>query len=434
MGLILQTARITYNTVLFSIWPALYLYYFCRSRTDGKYCENFGARMGLELPAPAPCGTKRLWFHALSLGEVLSAVPLIREVRRICPGYEIFVSTATETGMSLARKRLSELVDFFFFMPHDFPWAVEKLVKRIRPALFVLVETDFWPNLLMRLNRESIAKVLVNGRMSPASFRKYSRPAGFTWMIFEQFDLVFAQTELDRERFVALGVHSEKSIAAGNLKLDSSVTKVSQTEIESIRTELDLSPDRLVWVAGSTHQGEEEILLRVHGELKLKAADPLLIIAPRNVKRRVEIESLCKDLGFTFGTRSRGEGAKEKSVFLLDTLGELAKIYAISNVAFLGGSFVPLGGHNPLEVIARGKPACWGPHFFNFSEIETDLLNSGCGVKVGSEHELADFVGRILSDSCESDRMSEAAEKFAGFQRKTAERIAATLIVKLSNA
>lgn len=427
MGPRLLLACLAYNAALFAAWPVLFFFYFCKSRTDGKYRRNFRARMGFELPVAAARGSRRVWFHALSLGEVLSAVPLLREVRKMCPGLEIVFSCATETGMSFARERVSPLVDFLFYMPHDFAWVAPKLIRRVSPSLFVLIETDYWLNLLVRLRASSTPCVLVNGRMSPASFNRYSRLGAFTKMLFRQFDLVLAQTELDRERFVSLGVQPEKSLAAGNLKLHTSVDRISPAEIRLLRAELGILPERFVWVAGSTHQGEEEILLRVHRRLETKGAAPLLVIAPRNVNRRNEIEGLLKNQGRTYGMRSRGEGARDKSILLLDTLGELAKTYAVCNVAFLGGSLAPLGGHNPLEVIAQGRPACWGPHFYNFNEIETLLLDGGCGARVGSEQELADFVSKMLTNPAENARMSESAEKFAGFQEKTAEKIASIL-------
>ncbi len=430
MSLLKTAARISYNAGFGSAWPFLYLYYRCRSATDGKYAGNYRARMGLDLPGPSGEGTERAWFHALSVGEALSAVPLVREVKRRRPGLEILFSTATETGMSMARARLSGEVDGFFYLPHDFPWVVRKLVGRVRPRFFVLVETDFWPNLIRELKREGSVTALVNGRLSPRSYGRYRKMAGLAEMVFGGFDLVFTQTERDRARFESLGAPVGKVAAVGNLKFESSVAAVPESEATSLRDGMGLDPGRPVWLAGSTHPGEEELLLRVHSGLLAKIPDLLLIIAPRNVGRRGEIESLCGRLGLECAARSRAEAVSGKPVYLLDTLGELAKFYSLCDAAFIGGSLVPLGGHNPLEATAQGKPACWGPHFFNFGEIEAALLESGCGARVASEKELSDFVeSKLATAKSGSGRLQPGASgPTAAPVRGAAARIASALL------
>ncbi|MFZ2447393.1 MAG: 3-deoxy-D-manno-octulosonic acid transferase [Syntrophobacteraceae bacterium] len=429
MSVAQKLASLAYQAVSSAVWPAVCLYYLCRAGADGKYSSNWRARMGLDLPGLLGEGRARAWVHALSVGETLSAIPLVREIKKRRPDLDIVFSTATETGMSIARERLSDEVDLFFFMPHDFAWAVSALVRRVRPSLFVLIETDLWPNLLHALKREGVFTVLVNGRMSPGSHRRYSRFSGLTGMFFDAFDLIFTQTEQDRARFESLGAPAGKVSAAGNLKFESSVTPVSEAGAVSIRRRIGLDAGRPVWVAGSTHEGEEEIMLRVHRELVSQFPDLLLIIAPRKIDRRHDIESLCAASGFGCAVRSRGESASGKQVYLLDTLGELGKTYAVCDVAFLGGSFVPLGGHNPLEVVAHGKPACWGPHFYNFSEIEAALIETGCCGKMSSERELADFIKNGIGSggACKPG----AAAGIAGFQGGAASRIASALLEKV---
>ncbi len=423
-----QAAWTAYNAALCFSWPALYSYYFCRALSDGKYQGNYLSRMGIKLPAPLqPCAV-RVWLHALSVGETLSSIPLIAELKRIQPGIEILFSTATEAGMSIAKERLQGLVDGFFFMPHDFPWAVSRLIKRIRPSLFVLIETDFWPNLVWGLHREGVPTVLVNARISPGSFRGYSRVSMLTRIMFGGFGLILTQTELDRARFVSLCGMPERVVAAGNLKFESSVPRVSKSEVASLRSDIGLEAKRPVWIAGSTHQGEEHILLRIHRNLCRRIPNLLLIVAPRRIQRGAEIAALASCLGFSSGVRSKADNVKGKEVYILDTLGELARIYAICDIAFLGGSFVPSGGHNPLEAVVQGRPVCWGPHFFNFGEIEKDLLQAGCAMRVSTESELNDFLGMALTDSCLISKMTEAANNFAGLQRHTAGRIASVLL------
>lgn len=384
---------IAYKVLIGLSWPALYLYYFCRSRVHSKYRGNYRARMGLELPEPASDGPGAIWIHALSVGEVLSAVPLTEEFKKRCPELEIVFSVSTETGMAIAGERLSSWVSRFFFMPHDFPWAVKALNDRVRPKLFVLIETDFWPGLLHTLREHGVRTALVNGRISPRSYIGYLRLPWLAKTIFSGFDRIFAQTENDRQRFIALGSGDDSVSSAGNLKFDSSFSHFNAAGAADLRDSIGLVAGRPVWVAGSTHAGEEEILLRVHRKLRSVFPDPLLIIAPRNVERRNEIEVLCSKLGFACAARSGSEQAGGKAVYLLDTLGELAKFYSVCDAAFIGGSLVPFGGHNPLEAVGQGIPTCWGPHFFNFLEIETALLDSQCCARVHSEMELAEFLG-----------------------------------------
>lgn len=436
MSVLEEILRLAWATVAVVCWPVLFIYYFCRSRTDGKYRRNFPARIGLAKPDSLPeteGGTlqrPRVWIHALSVGETISSVPLVMELKKANPGLQILFSTATETGMALAEKRLAGLVDSFFFMPHDFPWAIKNILRRLKPSLFVLIETDFWPNLLFQLRRERIPAVLVNGRLSPGSFRKYSRLGRIASMIFRRFDFIFTQTEEDRKRFERLGGCPGRVIAAGNLKFEAAMLgRVAESEVESMRSELGLEPGRRVLVAGSTHEGEEAILLRIHRDLLAQIPDLLLIIAPRNPHRRLELEALCKSSGFDPGVRSRGESAGGSSVFLLDTLGELSKAYGLCRIAFIGGSLVPLGGHNPLEAVAQGKPACWGPSFFNFSEIEKSLLDAGCGARLDSEWYLFEFLSRILKGGADSEKLAQAAVSFADSRRGVAKKIGSVLLM-----
>jgi 3-deoxy-D-manno-octulosonic-acid transferase len=267
--------------------------------------------------------------------------------------------------------------------------------------------------------------------MSPGSFRRYSRLGALAGIIFGGFDLILAQTELDKARFISLCGLAERVMATGNLKFESSIPRVSESEIASIRADIGLDAGRPVWVAGSTHEGEEQILLRIHRDLCAKIPNVLLIIAPRKIHRGAEIAALAGRLGLDCGIRSKAENAEGKAVYILDTLGELARMYAICDIGFLGGSFAPIGGHNPLEVVAQGRPACWGPHFFNFAEIERELLQAGCAIRVSSESELKDFLEEIFSDTRRIAKMMKAAEKFAGLQRNTAKRIASALLEKI---
>lgn len=418
--------RFLYNAGLTTLWPFLFYYYNLRKSTDGKYQSNYRFRLGLDSP-PSLASSRRIWLHALSVGETLSAAPLVRALKEQSPRTELVFSNATETGSDIARKRLDPWVSSFFFMPHDFPWLSRGLVRSIGPAAFVLVETDLWPNLLQEIKRAQIPSIVVNGRFSPRSHKRLLRFRSALSPVLGGLDLVFAQSLEDKLRYEALGAPAKKVFAAGNLKFDALAPRLLESDISSLRVDAGIGRERPVWIAGSTHEGEEEILLEVHRSLRRIKPDLLLILAPRQVNRALSISDLCKAFGFSLSFRSRREPADSADVYLLDTLGELGRFYALADAAFIGGSFVPAGGHNPLEAVAQEKPVFWGPHLSNFREIESHLLAAGCGQKVLSAKELEEALIECLGKSRSKERMSEAAGRFllshSGCSREIAARI-----------
>lgn len=423
--------RSVYNFTLMVIRPFSYLYYLLRVCTDGKYKASHRQRMGSELSPFLP-EARRIWIHALSVGETLSVVPLVKALREHDPATEILFSTATESGQEIARRHLSQCVGHFFYLPHDFPRITEMTVRRLKPSLFVLVETDIWPNLLRALKQHQVPVVMVNGRFSPRSFERLLRFRSLVAPLFRSFDLVFTQSSQDRERYCLLGVPEDRVFAAGNLKFDLLLPKVSKPERTRLREQTGIGEGRRVWIAGSTHEGEEEVLLQIHKTLRRTYPDLLLIPAPRHVQRAPQIITLCHRYGLSVARRSNHESAQDKAVFLLDTLGELNRFYALADVAFIGGSLVPFGGHNPLEAAAQGKTVLWGPHLFNFREIEAQLTEAGCGRKVNSGEELCDLLIQGLG-SCEIRKQAEEATKrffetHSGCSRKIARQIADTFL------
>ncbi len=416
-----------YSAALSCAWPLFFFYYQLRSRIDGKYRKSCLERLGLKAPTSLP-PAPRIWVHALSVGEVLSVAPLIEALKELSPSTEIVFSTATETGQNIARSRLGNWVTHFFFLPHDFPWAVERVARRIKPSRFVLVETDIWPGLLSVLKKKEIPVFLVNGRISEASYRKMQKLGRFHGLPFHRFDHIFGQSEMDRERFIALGAIPERVHAAGNLKFDSVRKPLSASEISTLRESAGILPGRPAWVAGSTHEGEEEMLLDVHRSLRRSRPDLLLILAPRNIKRAEALSDLCSRYGSSAAKRSANERAEGSAVFILDTLGELSRFYALADAAFIGGSLVPFGGHNPLEAVAQGKPALWGPHLFNFREIEAGLLGSGCCHRVESRAELEDALDRCLRNAEPQEGAMGNAGSFLDLHSGCSRRIARFLL------
>jgi lipid-A-disaccharide synthase len=401
-----------YGLVWGMLWPAAFVVYTLRSRIDGKYGGSYLQRLGLLPPPGKGKGTPPIWIHALSVGETLSVAPLVRALKESSPEVDIVFSSATETGQKLARANLSPWVHSFFYLPHDLPLVTEHWVRRIQPRLFVLVETDLWPNLLSSLKRHGIRTALVNGRLSERSFRRMLTLRGFWRPLLNSFEAIFAQSFADRTQYILLGADSDRVHVLGNLKFDAVPEKLSTRETAALKDSMGLSEGRLVWIAGSTHEGEEEILLRVHVELTARYGDLLLIVAPRRPGRAPHLMSLCERMGLGFSLRSTGESVRDKAVFILDTLGELGRFYAVADVAFIGGGWVPFGGHNPLEAAAQGKPACWGPHLFNFREVESALLEMGCFQVVRTEEELRGFLETNLAAP---DLRGEASRRAGGF-------------------
>lgn len=426
---LMNVSRFFYNIGMTAAWPFLYLYYGFRARTDGKYRSNRRQRLGFDLPERDPAKKRLLWVHALSVGETLSIVPLVRILKQDRPEMEIVFSNATEAGAEIARNRLGPWVKAFFYLPHDFPWAVRSLAERLRPDLFILVETDLWPNLLLALRKRGVPTVLVNGRISPRSFRRYKTLTLAAGPMLSLLDLVFAQSREDASRYEGLGLSSGRVFSEGNLKFDAATAQGGAIDPTEVRRSNGIAESRPVWVAGSTHEGEEETLLHVHKALKAVHPDLLLILAPRRIQRGQEVASLCRDHGLTVAMRTGGGGARGSDVYILDTMGELSAFYAIGDAAFIGGSLVAFGGHNPLEALVHGKPALWGPHLFNFREMEASLLQTVFCQRVSSQDELLATVVQWLT---RPDHVSgESIRAFLNPRMGASERIARILLKKL---
>jgi len=389
--------------------------------------RRFFDRVFLALPAQTPW-EKSIWIHALSVGEVTSAIPLIRALRQEYAQKEIVFTVTTRQGMEIARREIGDEVRLLLPMPLDFWWSLGKLIQCIKPALFVLVETDIWPGLISLLKKKGIKTVLINGRISPRTLRSYKKSRFFIRRLFNAFELCLMQTDLDRKRILSIGVARERVKATGNIKFDVDRQPMSNKEHHEWLEALHLEPQNTVWVAGSTHEGEEKIILDVYKRLRPICPGLLLIIAPRNIERADSIKALCSEMGFKalLKTDLTKDGASY-DVLILDTLGELGRIYGVGRVSFVGGSLVAQGGHNLLEPAGFGHPVLFGPHMEDFVLMSQLLVESGGGQEVSDSDDLFEAVKRILMDPALGDDMGRKAAAYVEMNKGALKRVVAHL-------
>jgi 3-deoxy-D-manno-octulosonic-acid transferase len=384
---------------------------------------NVRERLGLgRHPAPAaPCG----WIHAVSVGEAIAAGPLVEGLRRRWPHLPLVVSTVTETGARLVRERYDGLAEHRYF-PLDLPGAARRVIASLRPAFFIGMETELWPNVLRTLAGGGVPTMIANGRLSDRSFRRYRVVRTAMRPVLAQVTVFAMQSAEDARRMIALGAPAERVVVTGNLKHDPLPDPAGVADLW--QRLLGLAPGRPVWIAGSTHRGEEEAVLQAHRTLLAERPDLALVLAPRHPERVDEVMALVTSRGLRSVRRSAlPEGTPSRrtresadtvdpavpAVIVLDTVGELAQLYSIADVVFVGGSLAPLGGHNMLEPALRGKPVLFGPHTSNFREVATLLLDEGGGQMVGDAGELARELRRLLADPARRARVGAAARAAA---------------------
>lgn len=370
-------------------------WYLWKGRGTGKYTSSFRERTG-RLPASLNKDRRpSVWVHAVSVGEVLAARALVGPLKARFPDQRIYVSTTTVTGQAVARQGLSA-VDGTFFAPFDLVGPVSRALDVVRPSLLLLVETELWPNLIHQARRRGVRVAVVNGRISDGSFRGYRRARWLLKRVLADVDLFLMQAPAHAERIRALGAPSDRVRVAGNLKFDVGAAHTS----EELAGLFGRSADKPIWVAGSTMPGEEEAVLRAFRQVREKVPGAGLIVAPRHPERCSSVAPLIEAAGFPVAWRTRlaPGGWQNGSVVLLDTLGELAQIYPLASVVFVGGSLVPTGGHNILEPAAAGKAVVVGPHMDNFREIAQAFRSENALVQVASEGELAGAILGLLTD------------------------------------
>jgi 3-deoxy-D-manno-octulosonic-acid transferase len=416
-----------YNALWLLVFPAVILYLALRRSLTGKYRQNLGPRLGVGLKnLTRPLRGEVIWVHALSVGEVLSVVSLVHTLRREFPDYTILITTTTESGQHVSRQKLTFLGCHFFYMPLDFWWLMQRTVKSIGASLFVLVETDLWPNLFWCLAREGTPIILVNGRLSDRSFPRYRLWRRFFSQAFNHIDVFSMQSQEDGRRVGMLGVEDAKIRVTGNLKFDRPMAESATKERQELIQELEWIRPSAIWIAGSTHPGEEDIILRVYSRLRQEFSDLCLILAPRNQQRFDEVFKLASQSGWQTQLRSQLPVGKSRGaqmdVLILDTIGELARFYSLGDFAFVGGSLVDFGGHNPLEAAQRGLPVAFGPHMENFRDITAILIESGGGFQIADENKLFEQVLAWLTEPAVAKEQGQKAQRALQLHQGSAAR------------
>jgi len=409
--------RFLYSWLIRCAVPFAYAAILWRGVRDRQYWHGLAERFGFGAALPAPS----IWLHAVSLGEMSAAAPLLRALRLRFPEIPLVVTTATPAGRARAAALIAGSASIegsadIRFLPYDTPGSVRRFLKRIRPRAAIIMETELWPNLLRECERDSVPVLLASARLSAKSVTQYRRFGSLFAGVFSKNLLVAAQSAEDAERFRSIGAAAERTVVVGNVKFDVGVDAGIAQAGKMLR--VAYAGTRPVWIAGSTHAGEEEQLLDAHALLLATIPNAVLLLVPRHKDRFAGVAELLARRGVKFARRSRMAGGAEAPqlpsdapVLLVDTVGELATLYASADVAFVGGSLVPTGGHNLLEPAALGLPVLTGPSYFNGKEIAQLLLARGAALEVENAADLAAVLQRLLAQPAASKQIGSIGKE-----------------------
>lgn len=369
-----------FSTIIFlAILPVYALIRACKGKA--LPLEKFG-----KFDVPNLDG-KVIMYHGVSVGEVIALENLIKKTKETFPDCKLVITTGTKTGQEIARKKFAGVADFITYFPLDITFCVKSFLDKIKPDVVLMAETELWPTFAHYCKKKNIQLFVINGRISDSTYRSYRLLTPFFKGLFKNYAGIFTQSEQDNEKFIKIGAPADKTQVMRNLKFD----------VKKVQADFDLGEGRII-IAGSTHKGEDEIVLNAFSELKKEFPDIKLLLAPRHLTREAEVKSLTEKTGLPYGLRSNNDRFDNNDIIILNTLGELSKIYQICDFAFIGGSFNKTGGHNPLEAVVYEKPAISGPSIHNFKDIYGLLAQSDAGRVVKTPQELTDYMRKLLSD------------------------------------
>ena len=361
----------------------------------------------------SPSKKEVIWAHCASVGEVLAAEPLLLRLQADYPDKQLVVTTMTATGAAQVRQRLPEARHYL--LPLDLPWHTDRFIHTLKPRLAIIFETEIWPNLLHSCKKMQVPVVIANGRLSQKAFKGYKKIRPLVAEALSKVDQLAAKAAEDAARFVELGLSEQKVQVTGSIKYDLQLPLGLQEQAEKLRTEWGQRP---IWIAASTHEGEDEPLLAAHRQLLKEYPEALLLLVPRHPQRFDEVAELIKQAGFSFSRRSQQDPVyRQTQVYLCDTLGEMLLFYAIADLAFVAGSLVPIGGHNLLEPAAVHTPIITGPYLDNFADI-AELLRAAGGLKeISTADALPELLARLLKDTATCQQLTTAAAEVVAANR-----------------
>ncbi len=372
------------STLLFTI--LLPIYYIVRV-FNGKFLYGWREKLGF-FKHPH-LGKKVIMYHGVSVGEVIALENVIKKTKETFPDYKIVVTTGTKTGQEIAKKKFCDTADYITYFPFDIPSCVYRFLRKIRPSVVLIAETEIWPIFSDNCKALNIPLYTINGRMSDSTYMLYRIFRTFFKHVLANYAGILTQSNEDKQKLISIGAPKDRTHVMKNLKFD--VKKSDET------IDIEKGNSRVI-IAGSTHKGENEIILNIFKKLKEEFPDIKLLIAPRHINITAQIKELAKETYLNIGLRSNNDTFKDKDILVLDTIGELSKMYSICSFAFIGGSFNKTGGHNPLEAIVYSKPAITGPSIHNFKDIYWILSKSKAGKIVKTPHEMENYMRLLLSD------------------------------------
>jgi 3-deoxy-D-manno-octulosonic-acid transferase len=419
--------RTIYSIIFYLALPLIVLRLLLRSRKAPAYRQRIMERFGFVRPL---IDSKCIWVHAVSVGETLAAKPLIARLQQTYPQHTIVVTTMTPTGA----ERVADIKGNVQhrYAPYDTPGAVKRFIRRIKPEMLIIMETEIWPNTLHCCRKNNIPSMLVNARMSEKSANGYANFKTLVGQALRNITHIAAQTGDDEERLIMLGADPSHVTVTGSLKFDFEPPANIYEQAAELRKQWGV--DRKVWIAASTHQGEDDLVLQAYDQIKQALPESLLILVPRHPERFKQVTEQCRARGMFVTLRSEHLPCEARTdVFIGDTMGELMLFYAAADIAFVGGSFVPTGGHNLLEPASLGKPVLTGPHMFNFAEIHRLLIQGEASIEVETPHHLASEVIALFKSPEQRKEMGENGRRLVQQNRGALDKVV-RLIAQLKSA
>jgi 3-deoxy-D-manno-octulosonic-acid transferase len=421
--------RFIYSVVFYLITPLIILRLVIRGLAAPNYRKRWGQRFGFFTPSESSKET--IWLHAVSVGETLAAVPLVKALQEKYPERRLLITCMTPTGSERITAAFGDSVDHSD-APYDTPDAVARFLKRVQPKMLIIMETELWPNTVAACYKRQIPVILANGRLSEKSARGYARVSKLSGPMVAQLSAVAAQHGDDGGRFTALGLPVEKLHITGNIKFDLELNAQIRLSAEALRQQWDGTNQRPVLLAASTHRGEDEIILQAFSLIKQSVNNALLVLVPRHPERFNQVGDLCLDAGYSLARRSNNDSTDNADILLGDTMGELMTFFGACDIAFVGGSLVSNGGHNMIEPAAWGKPTLSGLSVFNFAEVSRLLAEAGGLSLVEDAAALAESVIVLMKNPEQAQQMGLSAQQVAEANRGALERLLAVIDNSLS--